>query len=632
MSVHCPNCDSAIAWEPGQTSTACPTCGHAIGFSTSQMFESSESMSGFETQGLDGAAALATATPTQIDRYRVVRYLGHGGFGTVYLSYDEQLQRDVAIKVPRPGRFGSESAFLSFMEEARVAASLKHAAIVTIYDIGCDEDVGCFIAMEYIEGTTLAQLLAEGPLSHERVARIVAKIAHAVHYAHQQGVVHRDIKPSNVIIDANDQPHILDFGLGLPDDEQWERDGEIVGTLAYMPPEQLRGETPSMDGRTDIWSLGVILYQTLTGRLPFKGKGDRIREAAERHEPKALRQIDDSIPLELEAITQKCLAKSPRERYSTGRDLANALEEWSARKIVHPINRLFRTASICCGAGLLLWAIYTVASSPRENSPDEITPRISDVRSGGNENGNGDVTAEIRANELNDMLRSEPKLLMFPYTQASAMKHYDPRKRTFAVASKASSIFVTGQAKSRDFELRMGIAANKGARRTGMIFGIQRREVAGKGEVIHGQAIVLTKSRSRTKSVHEFPLKTADGETERAFEVKWTEKDVYHIYLFALRLEQLSNGNFVMAWNSSLAAEQVDPPADECMLIVNVVNDRLKQVRWDNRDLKKLYEEPVTAEDLDLEPGSHVTSQGEFGIWTCFSSAVFRNHYYMPQE
>lgn len=610
MSLRCPTCESEIPWDPDQTSSSCPSCGCVVGYHSSQMMESSESLACLETQSMDDVVELATMSPARIGRYRVVKFLGQGGFGDVFLTRDEELERDVAIKVPRPGRFGSRSAFLSFVEEARLAASLKHPAIVGIYDIGCNDDVGCFIAMEYIPGVTLASMMAKGSMSNERIADIVANAARAVHYAHQKGITHRDLKPSNLIIDENDEPHILDFGLGILDDEQWDRDGEVAGTPAYMPPEQIRGDTPALDGRADIWSLGVILYQALTGRLPFSGDSKRVLKASRTYDPKPLRQIDDSIPVDLEEITLKCLAKSPRERYATAFDLASALEAWVRSGLVRTSATNARASYpqrlvACAGITLALIAVYMVGSITRDDSSSDAVHIANNDAQQIALSGNADVAPVIRAHILNDMLAHEPKEVMFPHAQPAAVYKYNSELHTVTLVSRSDSIFLTGKATVRDFEIRVGIACNQPPGGTGLIFGVNREPAADDVERWIGQGVLL----------------------------KALDEERFIVARYALRLEPYREGSLYVAERQLLRSEPVGAPGDrECMLTIRVDNGSLDSIRWDNQPLNALCNPAIGQADLMMQRPVPLLNTGEFGLWSYFGGTVFQDHFYLPQE
>jgi formylglycine-generating enzyme required for sulfatase activity len=267
--------------------------------------------------------------PDRIGPYRNLRILGEGGFGRVYYSRHDDLDREVAIKVARAGLLGSSEREELLLHEARLAAGLKHPAIVTVYDVGRLAGGSPYIVFEYIEGQSLSRKFREDMPPRTALVRLLARVADATHHAHRAGLVHRDLKPSNILIDAQGEPHVTDFGLALNEDLRRLRTGQIAGTPAFMAPEQVRGETHRLDGRTDIWSLGVILYEGLTGRLPFPGRERRAiyHEILER-EPVPLRQIDEGVPQELERICLKCLAKRMTDRYTSAAELAEDLRAW----------------------------------------------------------------------------------------------------------------------------------------------------------------------------------------------------------------------------------------------------------------------------------------------------------------
>ena len=265
--------------------------------------------------------------PAQIGRYQIRSLLGSGSFGIVYLADDPDLERSVVIKVPKPERFSSVSDVERFMSEARAAAVLNHPSIVTVHDVVRDGD-RCVIVHEYIEGRDLEEIMESERLDPQKAARLTADVADALHFAHKKGLVHRDLKPGNIILDKEGRPHVADFGLVVSEESQLLMAGQVAGTPAYMSPEQVRGETHRLDGRTDIWSLGVILYQLLTGRHPFwKGSIDECFDEIQHREPKPPRQIDDQIPVELESICNKALTKDITARYATAGDMARDLRQ-----------------------------------------------------------------------------------------------------------------------------------------------------------------------------------------------------------------------------------------------------------------------------------------------------------------
>lgn len=270
---------------------------------------------------------LTESLPQQISHYLITREIGRGGFARVYLAHDSRQKRQVAIKVPRPDKLVSAESVDRFLNEARLLSTLDHPAIVPVVDWGITDGIGPFVIMEYIDGRTLAEVMAARCLDRRSLVEIVMAIAEALHHAHKVGLVHRDIKPQNILIDAAGHPFVVDFGLAIRDDEHWDHRGELAGTRSYMAPEQLRREAHRLDGRTDLWALGVILFQALTGKPPFGGPTvEQLEDEIQHRDPKPPRQIDDSIPEELERICLKCLAKKMTDRYSTALDFAKELQ------------------------------------------------------------------------------------------------------------------------------------------------------------------------------------------------------------------------------------------------------------------------------------------------------------------
>lgn len=269
---------------------------------------------------------------SKIGRFEIQRELGRGAFGTVYLATDPQLERAVALKVPHFGAEESAKKVARFLREAKAAAGLHHPNIVAVHDAG-RHGSRYYIASSFVDGATLRDLLKKnGTPSAIAAAKLISKLANAVGYAHEQGVVHRDVKPENVLVEKDGTPYLVDFGLARRDSEDvlQTQEGTVLGTPAYMSPEQASGMGATVDGKTDQWSLGVMLYEMLAGVRPFEGNSMQMMYAIQHTIPLELRKRNPSIPLDLETICHRCLAKDPKDRFSDCYELSRDLERWLA--------------------------------------------------------------------------------------------------------------------------------------------------------------------------------------------------------------------------------------------------------------------------------------------------------------
>ncbi|TFH42259.1 MAG: serine/threonine protein kinase, partial [ANME-2 cluster archaeon] len=252
--------------------------------------------------------------------YKILEKLGEGGMGVVYKAEDIKLERIVALKFLPPHMLANKEAEQRFISEAKAASSLEHNNICAIHEISETEDGQLFIAMSYLEGKTLREKIDTSPLKVDEAISIAIQTAEGLKLAHEKGIVHRDIKPANIMITTDGTAKIMDFGLAkLGGKTKLTQMGTTLGTFAYMSPEQSKGE--EVDKRADIWSLGVVLYEMLTGQLPFKGDYEQaVIYSIINESPEPVTAVRTGVPMELERITNKLLAKNINERYQSMTD------------------------------------------------------------------------------------------------------------------------------------------------------------------------------------------------------------------------------------------------------------------------------------------------------------------------
>ena len=270
----------------------------------------------------DARGTDATCDRRYAGRFELIEKLGAGASGEVWKAVDPRLERCVALEISHAGA-GDAASVRRFLREARAAAQLRHPHLVSVHEVG-REGEAVFIVSDLINGVDLRQRLAADRFSHRQAAEICATVAEALHVAHDQGIVHRDLKPANIIIDDDGRPHVTDFGLAkwFFEGRSVTLNGQLVGTPAYMSPEQARGDVGQIDRRTDVYGLGAVLYELLTGRPPYAGDLATIVHQIIRDEPRAPRRICATVPRDLETICLKAMAKEPACRYGSAQEMA----------------------------------------------------------------------------------------------------------------------------------------------------------------------------------------------------------------------------------------------------------------------------------------------------------------------
>lgn len=313
-------------------------------------------------------------TVRYIGEYEILEEIARGGMGVVFKACQQKLKRIVALKMILAGKLADTSDIERFQREARAAGRLKHRAIVPVHEIG-EHDGRHYFTMDFVEGQSLAETMREETLSPKRAAMLVRATAEAVHYAHEQGTIHRDLKPANILIDQNGQPQVTDFGLAKMlesfDEEsraELTASGQILGTPSYMSPEQASGKQELVGPASDIYSLGAILYACLTGRAPFVADSpvDTLLQVMKK-EPVSPRELNPSVPKDLETICLKCLTKEPHKRYGTAQELAGDLNRFLEGHpvVARPVGPISRTIRWCrrnkAVAGLLCLLLVSMA-------------------------------------------------------------------------------------------------------------------------------------------------------------------------------------------------------------------------------------------------------------------------------
>jgi serine/threonine protein kinase/WD40 repeat protein len=331
LVIRCPHCHSSIEMivDASLVDIGCTICGGRFSLVN------------------EAADTRSAHTFSKVAHFELIERLGMGEFGTVWKARDTMLDRTVAVKIPRKLHLDADS-IEKFMREARAAAQLRHPNIISTHEVGRDQDT-LYIVNDYVRGVPLSEMIADHRLPVRDAIKIATTVADALDHAHQCGIVHRDLKPSNILIDDQGAPHLMDFGLAKRKEPgiTMTTEGVVLGTPAYMSPEQARGEAAHVDGRSDIYSLGVILFQLLTGELPFRGSTRMLLHKVINQDPPGPRSLEPQVSKDLDTICLKCMEKDSVRRYTTAAELADDLRRYEAGKPItarriSPVERMLR--------------------------------------------------------------------------------------------------------------------------------------------------------------------------------------------------------------------------------------------------------------------------------------------------
>jgi hypothetical protein len=538
-----------------------------------------------ETQATGRQAPPRPEAPAALGRHEVYEEIGCGGMGIVYRARDLVLGREVALKRIRSGALtGSEVD--RFYREARAAALLRHPNIMPIYAIGLSDGSPCY-TMPLLTGGSLADHDDRYRHDPRAAAGVMAKVARAVQAAHDAGVVHRDLKPGNILLDAHGEPLVADFGLAKLADAGADVTctGQAIGTPPYMAPEQISGERDQVGAATDVWALGIILYQLLTGARPFSGRGRRLEDEILTKEP----AWPPALPAELGAITRACLRKRPQDRYAAAGLLAADLEAWLAglpvRPPWRPAPRRRLWVALSCGLALFVaLAAGVLALLPRDRPPDPLeAPEV--------------LTAP---GVWHPLLKREPVALRWHEGATNTHKVYQPEAGKLLASSEELALLQLGQTAARRYQLAVRFQQTPLVGNVGLFFGHQDCTVGGE--------------TGQRWQVLELVAEQPAGPLSR-LRIDWK---TYYLLGPPDRPRQVSKAHAVCS------PLPVEPGEHRLELAVGPAG--LESVSWDGRPLPRL------SAAGGVNPPGPADYAGRFGIYLNNGGAVFREAGYLFRE
>jgi hypothetical protein len=538
----------------------------------------------------------------RLGRYVLEKPLGRGGFGEVWKAFDPDLHCHVAIKFARRDRVFAADKVEEFLDEGRKLARLRECAgIVTVYDVGISDGMA-YIVSELVEGGTLAERIEKNPPSLLESVELVAQIADALHQAHLKDFIHRDLKPGNILLRSDGEPVIADFGLAITEEGQLSEENTTLGTVVYMSPEQAAGHSRQLTPATDIYSLGVILFQLLTGRLPYVARNPQdYREQTLTREPRPPRTIKDEISPELERVCLTCLARNVNARYTTAADLGKELRKCvpQASLRASALAGAVRTRRLRAAGLILLAGIAVAALVAFWNRDSLFGPREQDLKAPRNTQGLNSPVASTDTGALPDepfqklasnqlvpfrwyeLLRMEPETLSGP-RRPGAGKHYDQESESLTISTPGAGMFRLGTLASKSYRVRVEFKQPgtwQGS--AGVFFGVPDQ-----GTKRPGQMVVLMQNTGPDSK--EFPILVARLLVDVAgdeFHPSPPQVSVPH----TVRLPRMRPGQTIG-------------------LELSIVDGNLNSVKWGHQELSSLC-------DPKLESAfAHRPVTGQFGL------------------